>query len=207
MILWWGSAMMDQNLWACFGLFQYLFFHFSISLNHFRRMWLLASQLLLICRKKISLTVTNVSTRQPHGCKAKHYSPSAFTIITRSYLSQCLDQHCLFWEAERGTVDDGNLSCFSVLNKNIQLCFTSLLSAEVRHGVPSIPVNATASRWNKNDCMETRAQGQGLANSFSYGLKPHTDIIPSAARRSEVFKSQADSPPSYQDVSPIQGGA
>lgn len=54
-------------------------------------------------QKKISLTVTNLSTRQPDGCKAKHYSPSAFTIITRSYLSQCLGQHCLFWEAERGS--------------------------------------------------------------------------------------------------------
>ena len=56
-------------------------------------------------------------------------------------------------------MDDGNLSCFSELNKNIQLCFTSLLSAEVRHGVPSIPVNAAALSWNKNDCMEIRAQG------------------------------------------------
>lgn len=110
-------------------------------------------------QKKISLTVTNLSTRQPDGCKAKHYSPSAFTIITRSYLSKCLGQHCLFWEAERGLVDDGTLWCFSELNKNIQLCFTSLLSAEVRHGVPSIPINAAALRWKRSDCMEKRAQG------------------------------------------------
>ena len=149
-------------------------------------------------QKKISLT--NRSTRQLDGCKAKHYSPSAFPIITRSYLSQGLGQHWLFWEAERGIVDDGNLSCFSELNKNIQLRFTSLLSAEVRRGVPSIPVNAAALRWNRNDCMEARARGQVLASSFSYGLNPHTDNIPSATRRSEVFTSQADSPPSYQDV-------
>lgn len=80
-------------------------------------------------QKKFPWLLQTYGPRQPHGCKAKHYSPSAFTIIT-SYLSQCLGQHCLFWEAEKGIVDDGNLSCFSELNKNIQLHFTSLLSAE-----------------------------------------------------------------------------
>lgn len=96
--------------------------------------------------KIMSSTVSNISTRHQDGCKAKQYSPSAFAIITRSYLSQCLGQHSLFQGGERGLMDEGNLSCFSELNKNIQLRFTSLLSAGVRLGAPSIPVNTSALR-------------------------------------------------------------
>lgn len=70
-------------------------------------------------QKIISSTASNISTRQQNCCKAKHESPSAFTIITTSYVSQCLGQHCLFQGGERGIMDEDNLLCFLELNKSI----------------------------------------------------------------------------------------
>lgn len=67
---------------------------------------------------------------------------------------------------QKGTTDEGHWSCFSELNKSTQLPFTSLLSVEVRLDAPSIPVHTSAERWNKNDCIEVRAEMRWLCKFF-----------------------------------------
>lgn len=88
----------------------------------------------------IFLTVSNIQVpgRKISG-KEPSVSLSFFTIIIQSYLSWSLGQHCLFQGGKRGITDEDNFSCFTELNKNTQLHFTSLLTVEVRlraHGVP-----------------------------------------------------------------------
>ena len=121
-------------------------------------------------QKMISSTVSNSSTRQQDGCKAKHQSPSTLTIMIRSYLSQCLGQHCLFQGGERGITDEDNFSCFPELKKSIQLCFTSLLSIEVRLGALSIPIHTSAQRWNKNDYVERKSTDEMPLQIHSFNL-------------------------------------
>lgn len=71
----------------------------------------------------------------------------------------------VFFKEEKG-MREGNVSCFSELSQSIQLHCTSFLPAEVRLGAPSIPVNTSALRWNRNNYIEIRAQMIGLYEFF-----------------------------------------
>lgn len=106
----WRMALQESLMEICNegARFMSLLWHISASAfafqsftQPFSRHVALSLRVLAHFQKIISSPVSNISTRQQDGCEVKHGSPSAFTILTRSYLSQCLGRHCLFQRRER----------------------------------------------------------------------------------------------------------